>query len=118
MTKLLLIDNRVRSIEYITRSLEEEVDFIIFDYETETVESLTSQIPIKPYETIGIVQDQDNIPSYTLAKPMGDYDLNDYSTWTPINNLLGWFVSNPVLNTGRWCNIDETCTRDPFYGRL
>jgi len=110
MTKLLLIDNRVRSIEYITRSLEEEVDFIIFDYEKETVESLTSQIHIKPYETIGIVQDQDNIPSYTLAKPMGDYDLNDYSTWTTYRELLGWCVSN--LGIKYWdlieCNIDDT----------
>jgi len=108
--KLLLIDNRVRSIEYITRSLEEDVDFIIFDYETETVESLTSKILIKVYDSIGIVQDQDNIPSYTLAKPMGDYDLNDYSTWTTYKELIAWCVSN--LGTRFWdlieCNIDET----------
>jgi len=108
--KLLLIDNRVRSIDYITRSLEEDVDYIIFDYETETVSGLTNQIPIKRYETIGIVQDQDNIPSYTLAKPMGDYDLNDYSTWTTYRELIAWCVTN--IGTRFWdlieCNIDET----------
>ena len=50
--KLLLIDNLVRSIEYITRSLEEDVEFIIFDYETETLDSLKSKIQIKPYESV------------------------------------------------------------------
>ena len=106
--KLLLIDNRVRSIEYITNSLEEGVEFFIFDYETETLEGLKSKIT-KAYDCIGIVQDQDNIPSYTLAKPMGDYDLNDYSTWTTYKELVEW-ASN--LGTKIWdlieCNIDET----------
>ena len=106
--KLLLIDNRVRSIEYITNSLEEGVEFFIFDYETETLDGLKSKIT-KEYDSIGIVQDQDNIPSYTLAKPMGDYDLNDYSTWTTYKELVEW-ASN--LGTKFWdlieCNIDET----------
>ena len=107
--KLLLIDNRVRSIEYITRSLEEDVDFIIFDYETETPDSLKSKIQIKPYESVGIVQDQDNIPSYNLMKSMGEYDLNDYSTWTTYKELVEWFTN---LGIKFWdlieCNIDET----------
>lgn len=108
--KLLLIDNRVRATDIIINSLEEDVDYIIFNYETETVQSLTSQIPIKPYDSVGIVQDQDNIPSYTLAKPMGDYDLNDYSTWTTYIEFVGWCVTN--LGIKIWdlieCNIDET----------
>jgi len=106
--KLLLIDNRVKSIDIITNSLEQDVEFFIFDYETETLEGLKSKIT-KAYDSIGIVQDQDNIPSYTLAKPMGDYDLNDYSTWTTYKELVEW-TSN--LGTKIWdlieCNIDET----------
>ena len=110
MPKLLLIDNRVRLPDIIISSMEEDVDHILFDYETETVDSLISKITIKPYESIGIVQDQDTIPIYTLAKPMGDYDLNDYSTWTTYKELVQWCVSN--LGIKFWdlieCNIDST----------
>ena len=110
MPKLLLIDNRVRLPDIIVSSLEKEVEHIIFDYETETLDSLISKITIKPYESIGIVQEQDMIPSYTLAKPMGDYDLNDYSTWTTYKELVQWCVSN--LGIKFWdlieCNIDST----------
>ena len=110
MPKLLLIDNRVRLPDIIVSSLETDVDHIIFDYERETLDSLISKITIKSYESIGIVQEQDTIPSYTLAKPMGDYDLNDYSTWTTYIELVQWCVSN--LGIKFWdlieCNIDST----------
>ena len=92
--KLLLIDNRVREIDIITKSLETDVVSIIFDYENETLEGLKSKIPINQYESVGIVQDQDDIPSYTLAKKMGDYDLNDYGTWTPYIELIDWVTKN------------------------
>ena len=110
MPKLLLIDNRVRLTDIIISSIESDVDHIVFDYETETLDSLISKITVKPYDSIGIVQEQDTIPSYTLAKPMGDYDLNDYSTWTTYNELVQWCVSN--LGIKFWdlieCNIDST----------
>ena len=110
MPKLLLIDNRVRLPDIIVSSLETDVDHIIFDYERETLDSLISKITIKSYESIGIVQEQDTIPSYTLAKPMGDYDLNDYGTWTTYIELVQWCVSN--LGIKFWdlieCNIDST----------
>jgi len=110
MPKLLLIDNRVRLTDIIISSIESDVDHIVFDYETETFDSLISKIIIKPYESIGILQEQDTIPSYTLAKPMGDYDLNDYSTWTTYIVLVQWCVSN--LGIKLWdlieCNIDST----------
>jgi alpha-tubulin suppressor-like RCC1 family protein len=110
MPKLLLIDNRVRLTDIIISSIESDVDYVVFDYETETVDSFISKITIKPYECIGILQEQDTIPSYTLAKPMGDYDLNDYSTWTTYIELLQWCVSN--LGIKFWdlieCNIDST----------
>jgi len=110
MPKLLLIDNRVRLTDLIISSIESDVDSIIFDYETETLDSLISKITVKPYDSIGIVQEQDTIPTYTLAKPMGDYDLNDYSTWTTYIDLVQWCVSN--LGIKFWdlieCNIDST----------
>ena len=110
MPKLLLIDNRVTLTDIIVKSVESDVDYIIFDYETETLDSLISKITIKAYDSIGIVQDQDTIPSYTLAKPMGDYDLNDYGTWTTYIELVQWCVSN--LGIKFWdlieCNIDST----------
>jgi alpha-tubulin suppressor-like RCC1 family protein len=105
---LLIIDDRIQDINTITTSLEATTDYIIINFTTETLTSIQNKITYNNYTSIGIFQDNYNLPYYQFIKSFEQSILDNVedddpslSTWTSFRNLINYFDSS--LNT---INID------------
>ena len=66
---LLLIDSRVQQYGYIISSLNNDTGYIVFDYFIDTFETLKNKIAEQTspeFESVGIVQDNYELPTYQL----------------------------------------------------
>jgi titin len=95
MTRLLLIDSRVSDIASIGDSLTEDTEMMVFDYDTDTVESLQSKIT-KNYESVSIAQHNYFLPTCKLLDSMEDSTLLSVETRDPQlqtwQSLVGFFT--------------------------
>ncbi len=104
--QLLLIDNRVNDVQTVTDSLLENVDYVIFDFDNDTRESVISKIPVKTYESIGIFQENYNTDSYQFLRSFTVSILTNISsedpnldTWSDYKSLLSYFKTTLGINT-------------------
>lgn len=95
---LLLIDNRVLDIPFILGCLESNVTPVIFDFYTETFESLSEKIPQQTITHLGILQSND--ATYSLVSSFGQSILKDVEridpkleSWTTFYLFLEFCVS-------------------------
>ena len=65
MNQLLLIDSRTQTAPYINYR-KDTVDYIIFDYYSETFESLCDQIEPGKYNQIGLIQHGDFTSGFNI----------------------------------------------------
>lgn len=88
--KLLLIDNRINDMEVVLDSLLPNIDYIIVDFQNDTLDSIQSNINNKnqTYEYIGIFQENYETSSYQFVESFGSSILTDVSTDDP--NLNTW----------------------------
>ena len=95
MTRLLLIDSRVSDIASIGESLTEDTEMVLFEYDTDTLESLQSKIT-KNYESVSIAQHNYFLPTCKLLDSMEEstilsVEIRDpqLQTW---QSLVGFFT--------------------------
>jgi len=104
--QLLLIDNRVNDVQTVTDSLLENVDYVIFDFDNDTRESVIAKIPVKIYESIGIFQENYDTDSYQFLRSFTVSTLTNISsedpnldTWSDYKSLLSYFKTTLGINT-------------------
>ncbi len=104
--QLLLIDNRVNDVQTVTDSLLENVDYVIFDFNNDTRESVIAKIPVKTYESIGIFQENYDTDSYQFLRSFTVSTLTNISsedpnldTWSDYKSLLSYFKTTLGINT-------------------
>lgn len=97
---LLLIDSRVPDINGITDSLTWDTDYIIFDYNHDTFESIKQQIT-KPYANVGLVQHNYQQDKCQILGVMTPATLTGVEETDP--NLTTWDCS---LNKATYTYVD------------
>lgn len=85
---LLLIDNRVLDIPNILSCLESHVTPVIFDFWSETFDSLAEKIPEQRYRRLGILQENSNPDIYCMLDSFGESILKEVEILDP--NLETW----------------------------
>ena len=89
MSNLLLIDTRVSDVDYIVSSLTENTTYILFDYHTDTLDTIKHSI-VDIYANIGIVSHN---TTKSEVKNTHYIDLSDGSTMPLIyNHVYDWYV--------------------------
>ena len=100
MNNLLLIDNRVSSIEIITNSLNSITKYIIFDYNIDNIDSIKNKITnlkLSSIDSIAILQHNYNqiLYQFTINNV---YDFYNYQTWEPFLNFIIYLKNNYNIN--------------------
>jgi hypothetical protein len=85
---LLLIDNRTSDIPFILSCLESHVTPVIFDFWSETFDSLAEKIPEQRYIRLGILQENYNPDIYCMLDSFGESILKEVEILDP--NLETW----------------------------
>ena len=114
--QLLLIDDRVKDVQTVTDSLLDNVDFVMVDFENDTLETLISKIPTKIYDSVGIFEENYDSNSYQFVKSFGTSILTNVitedpklETWSQYKILLLYFKNTLHINTLdlMGCNINS-----------
>jgi hypothetical protein len=106
---ILLVDKRVEAYETIVSAVNPELCVpIVFDYYTETVETLKEKIRsqnISGSTHIGLVQHNDSLPHYRLfASSTGSRVFNvavqdpTLETWSELRDFISWCKTTPEVN--------------------
>lgn len=102
---LLLIDSRVRDIESIVSCLLPTVDYTVFDYLSETAESLRAKIS-HGYEVVSIVQHNYSMPTVQFVASMPPSVLSNVeqkdsllASWTWFVSLMSWLKTERAVQT-------------------
>ena len=87
-TNLLLIDSRIQDINIIIESLLLPTDYIIFDYNNDTLDTLQTKINNlnKKYINIGIFQENYNLNTYQFINSFENSILSNVEVLDPILN--------------------------------
>ena len=109
---LLLIDTRIPDLESIGKSVTENTHCVVFDYETDTFETIKSQLQ-GPYENVGIIQHNYSEPSFQLLKSSSQSTLSDVSTvdpeltsWQEYIEFFEWFTASGTQHIDLFaCNL-------------
>jgi alpha-tubulin suppressor-like RCC1 family protein len=95
-TTLLLIDSRLPDVSGIVNSLLPNADYVMFDYDTDTLESLSARIT-KSYDIVSIAQHNYGLPAFRLLDSMQYAILNNVAsmdpsiaTWKPLVAFFAW----------------------------
>ena len=96
MSLLLLIDSRVQDIASISSALTPNTDVVIFDYSSDTFDSLKSKIT-KSYTSVCIAQHNYEEPTCQLLDCMppavlASVEANDptLASWSPLTEFFSW----------------------------
>jgi hypothetical protein len=104
--RLVLIDNRIPDIHYISESFTEEVEYIVFDFHTDTIDTIQDKIveifgrdevsyknriftesigrsKLVNYESVAIIQHNYNLSNYQLVANCSPSTLTDLATEDP-----------------------------------
>lgn len=91
MSNLLLIDTRVSDIDYVTSCLTENTDYILFDYLTDTFDTIQSKIT-GTYVNVGLVSHN---TTQSVVYNTHYIDLSDGSMLPVIyDNINNWYVDH------------------------
>jgi hypothetical protein len=100
MQRLLLIDSRVSDVESILATLTPETDSIIFDYYSDTLETIQSKI-VKPYVSVAIAQHKYGNPTFQLVASMSPASLDnleetdpELASWSEFSAFVLWLKNN------------------------
>ena len=100
MVLLILIDSRVPDIESILHTLTPETESIVFDYSTDTFETIQSKI-LKPYTSVAIAQHKYGEPTFQLLASMSPALLSELeqtelelNSWAEFSAFLLWLKNN------------------------
>ena len=101
MSRLLLIDSRANDTKLVIDSLLPNVDFILVDFFNDTFDTLIQKIGSKTYDSIGVFQENYELPRYQFLNAFRrsvlvnvkakDPQLN---TWREFIDLLTYFRNN------------------------
>lgn len=117
MTNLILIDSRVPGISDILASLTPETDSLVFDFCTDTFESIQSRIQ-KRYQSVSIVQHNYGRPMFNMLMSMEPAHIKDVETvdpelasWAAFVSFLQWLKQNgasavDLLACNLWASAD------------
>ena len=81
MNKLLLVDSRVNYKPYINAK-KEDVDYIVFNYFTDTFDSLLQKITKDKYQEIGLIQHANFISGFNILRKETIGSNNDVPPYT------------------------------------
>jgi len=107
---IILVDNRIKAYETIVSAVNLELCVpIIFDYSTETVETLKEKIRkqcVAPGAThIGLIQHNYGLPYYRMfagstVSRVFDVSSQDptLETWSELRNFISWCKTTPEVN--------------------
>ena len=100
MALLILIDSRVPDVESILATLTPETESIVFDYSTDTFETIQSKI-LKPYTSVAIAQHKYGEPTFQLLASMSPALLSaleqtepELNSWAEFSAFLLWLKNN------------------------
>ncbi len=135
MKQLALIDSLIPDVAIFKESLNEDTDFIIFDYYTDSLDDLSNKIETGMYENIGIVQEDngsgrvfhqfDNntlvefLKSRHQCQSLDLFMCNGYLSWKPEIDQLAETTgiqigaANTLIGQGCWTlhNGVDVCDR-------
>ena len=84
---LLLINDKLQSIDFITSNLL-NTQYVLFNQETDTYETLIEKVPAGHYVNVGILQDNPFISNYNLFDSFGPSTIKNVVTLDP--ELTSW----------------------------
>jgi alpha-tubulin suppressor-like RCC1 family protein/ribosomal protein L13E len=92
MNHLLLIDSRVNDSILVTQSLLPDVDFVIVNFQEDTLQSLVSRIQNKKYNSVGIFQENYELPTYQFLNSFENSTLENVQQQDPELTSWGDFI--------------------------
>ena len=100
MVLLILIDSRVPDVNSILETLTPETESIVFDYSTDTFETIQSKI-VKPYSSVAIAQHKYGLPTFQLLASMSPALLEqleqtepELNSWSEFSTFILWLKDN------------------------
>ena len=102
MTRLLLIDKRVREYQKLIDCAAPSVICMTFDYEGDTLSTILARLPPGPFESVGIIQDGTNrMREYRIVANQQPADVSsenpDMFTWADVRTFLA-DLQTPVVD--------------------
>ncbi len=104
--RLLLLDNRVHEYNTVAEAVTEGIDVVVFDYKTDTFETLISKIKYNNYESVGIFQENNSKTDYKLLDSLNysiliniSRDDPELTSWTEYIDILNYFKTKYNIQT-------------------
>jgi hypothetical protein len=104
MSNLILINSKIDDLTGFISSINLTTKHIIFDFNTDTYETLKENIAklnIATFQNIAIAEHNQNLSTYSLVKNENTNNLADLSSWTDFKNFLQSLKNSYQVN-----NID------------
>ncbi len=104
---LLLIDNRVKDVQTVTKSLLNNVTMVVVDFDNDTLDTLVAKIPQgKTYNSVGIFEENYELNTYQLVKSFTNSVLTNVKsedpnleTWSQYKLLISYFKNTLKIKT-------------------
>ena len=84
MVNLLLIDSRIINYDKIIDSINDNTQYILFDFFNDSFQSLLDKMNYSIYNSVGLLQHNDNLPNFQMLSSMTPASLdnnNDFTSW-------------------------------------
>ena len=82
MVNLLLIDTRIRSFQSIIDSINDNTQYILFDFFNDSFQSLLDKMNYSIYNSVGLLQHNDNLPNFQMLSSMTPASLDNNNDFT------------------------------------
>lgn len=119
---ILLIDDSINDYQKIINGINNNAKYILFNYNTDTLESIKTKINelnITTINSCGIIAHNKYLNYFKLVDSMNKCYLNDILTWTEMKNFITWlkdtysllnfdFLACAIYSDTNWKNIIDT----------